>query len=1034
MATPSDARSPSLFNQPGMAGMRRMNAFEPRPEIDALIRKLIADVETAGSTMEIANRNGRIGVPDPAYLRQVSSTIAQDTTDATSLMQLLPDISLVEQLLISSILAPKDLINNEVTFKVDRRAFHLPIAGMLLEKITDYFTNIYDLKKWCTEMLSDALFKTGSYPLMIVPENSVDDLINGQRAFSMESYHASISPLMEGAHYRPLHLLGNGLQVKRPEKGAAKSTVTIESLDEPMGAMESLAHLSAPARAYDPYVGVLGEYANTVLVTDNFNVLKAPAINEAKRHAQIAQALRAQANVGLETGNANYSLGGQQRRTALGRSAIVQAIKTKEMLVRPTVGHPLTMHLPSESVIPVFITPKKHLGYFVLLDTEGHPIMLANRRDIYNDLSTQNNGTASSTQGASQMIQMAQNLSLGVNPTGPYDPRQMVRIYGQLLEHDLKARLNAGVYGRNVNLKLTEDVYATMMARSFKRQQTQILYIPAELMVYVAFDYDERGFGRSLTEKGKIIGSMRAMLTFSQLMGAIKNSVSRQRITVQLSDNDIDPSKTLARVMDEFTRRRNVTMPFVASDPADMISYLNMAGVEWNVEGKGAPAHKVDIEDKQSNRAQINAELDTMLRDRHYQNYLVTPETVQASTGADFAASVVMNNQLMAKRVINTQDDFTPFLADIVKKISSNSAIIMNGLRETVRNALKMLKREADASKQVVADAAADAANPAAGTPLETEDTQPVDQVPGGQGLPMAPETNATKPFLPKTTDELPNYPIRQLQRPLVRETRDPTPAIPPMTEDQEAAYIEQIVMDFLDAVEVHLPRPDTTALETQTKEYDTYKDALTKRLDAMLDTQTFTDANLGVYAGRVDEIKNAYMNHYLRQWSQNNGFLTEVDEITSVDENGEPEFDLLQAVSSHANLIAASIQSYLDKVGQLKETIKEGTDVLTAKYPDAGLDQGGMGGGGGFGGDQGGFGNDTSGGMGGELGGGGPEGSGMGEELGLGGPMGEGSGANGELSMGGEEGAEEGPILGAEDEEEEEEEGKPEEGEEPTL
>jgi hypothetical protein len=198
-----------------------------------------------------------------------------------------------------------------------------------------------------------------------------------------------------------------------------------------------------------------------------------------------------------------------------------------------------------------------------------------------------------------------------------------------------------------------------------------------------------------------------------------------------------------------------------------------------------------------------------------------------------------------------------------------------------------------------------------------------------------------------------------------------------------------------------------------------------------MLDTQTFTDANLGMYAGRIDEIKNAYLNHYLRQWAQNNGFLSEVEEITAVDENGKPEFDLLQAVSSHANLIAASIQSYLDRVGLLKETIKEGTDILTAKYPDAGLDAA-------AGGFSGGGSNDFGGGdNGGDMGMGGSSDLGGGDTggLDLDAPMGAGTSETGEPTLGGEAGNSELPENEEETEEEEgEEEGNQPPGQKPPT
>lgn len=904
-------RAPSAYPQrTGEEHLRRLNAYEAQPEIDAVIRKLIPDVEVAGGHTTHAPGYGQIQTPDPAYLRTISSTVAQNTTDATSLEQLLPDMELLKNLLISSIMAPKDLVTSKVNFTVDRRGFSLPISARLLEIIVDHFTNVYNIKGLSPEILADVLFQTGSYALMVIPENSVDGLINGTTGYSQESFRQVSGQIFHQKEYRSMGMLGPGVP-------AANAKVAPSSTVRMLSAMESFSDIGAVVPAVDSHVHALGEtFAATVVVTDNFNVAKFSALTEAKRKARIQSVTTP--NWAMESGASNYALGGTQRRQLFGQAAMVQAVKTKEMLLRPTVGHPLVMHLPSESVIPVFITPNKHLGYFILLDMEGNPITMANRRDIYNDLATSTNGTPAGTNGASQMIQMAGNLSMGVNTQAPTDPAQMVRIYGQLLEHDLKTRLASGAYGEGGKIQATPDIYQVMMARSLKKMQTQILYVPAELMSYVAFDYAENGTGRSLTEKSKIIGSMRAMLGFANVMAGIKNSVSRQKVTLTLSDNDIDASKTIARTMDEFTRRRNVTMPFVAADPGDMISYINMAGVEWNIEGKGAPAHKVDIEDKVSNRAKVDTELDTMLRDRHYQSFGLTPETVLASTGADFAATVVTNNQMYAKRVIQIQDVFTPHLEDIVKKITRNSAILLNALREVVVHSLTEIEKEG------AADTAADV----------------VDQR-------AAPAT------------QLENY------------------APPKEITPERQAAIDRIVFEFIDAVRVELPRPDTATLASQVEAFDKMAEALDKGLSVELDQAFLTDANLGVFAERVEEVKAAFKAHYMRQWMRNNGFLPELAEITAQDEEGKPELDLLEATTSHANAISMTLKAYLERVGSTKETVKKDADALATQFPDANLNGGGGDmGGGDMGGDGGDFGGDT----------GGDDGLGGGDDLGGGG------------------------------------------------
>lgn len=956
MSTPASgntSRAPSAFaKRTGEDHLRRLNAYEINPEVEALMRKIIPDIEGGVSTSRHLG-NGQVNVPDPAYLQQIAGTIGQSTTDATSLMQLLPDLTLVMNLLTSAILAPKDLTSTELNFKVDRSAFHLPISGRLLDVVKDHFTNVYNIKGLCPTILKEIIFLTGSYAVAVIPENSVDAMINGTTGYSTESYNEALMPILDSnGQYKPMGILGPG-PVEKKEKERASGTKLLSAMESLRGPMQT-------ARPESAYAKALGkDFEDTVVITDNINVAKFSALLEAKRRVATGNAIAN--SVGLEAGlsnyygggggYANYALGGAQRsRTTFSHAALVQAIKTNEMLVKPMVGHPLVMRLPSESIIPVFISPEKHLGYFVLLDAEGNPLRLANRKDIYNDLSTSNNGTASSTQGASQMIQMTQNLSIGVNPReNPKDPQQMVKIYGQLLEHELKARLSNGVYGPSAKVDVSDDVYAVMLARSLKRQQTQILYIPAELMVYMAFDYAENGTGRSITEQTKIIGAMRAMLGFSNVMAGIKNSVSRQRVTLQLSDNDIDPSKTIARSIDEYTRRRNVTMPFVASDPADMISYINMAGVEWNIEGKGAPAHKIDIEDKQTNRAKVDVDLDNMLRDRHYMAYGVTPEAVIASTGADFATSVVTNNQMFAKRVITYQDQFTPFLEQLVRTVTLNSATLMNKLREIVVSSVKDLQKHGDDKndKEDIVD--------------RTKDSALAKPAPNnGIGIYAQEAIGSSNPNDKKTV--LVDYQSKEDEQRVVDLKNLPL---------ETMRLVDQIVFQFIDSVRIHLPRPDTATEEAQATALEHHEAFLEKALAYYIDAAFLGQSNLGEYAGHLDEIKAGYKAYFMRQWMRNNGVLPELEDIVAVDEEGIPELDLQKMMTEHAELVASGLNAYLAGIGQLREEIKTNAADLTGKFPDAGLTEqgagangaGGFDNGGGFGGGGGGFGGEPGGG-----------------------------------------------------------------------
>src|SRR5690606_36700190 len=75
-------------------------------------------------------------------------------------------------------------------------------------------------------------------------------------------------------------------------------------------------------------------------------------------------------------------------------------------LNKDSVGHPLVMHLPAEAVIPVHIpgNVRQHIGYYVLLDINGNPVVLSQSDDYYADIRSSMTGNPDM---ASHLMQMA---------------------------------------------------------------------------------------------------------------------------------------------------------------------------------------------------------------------------------------------------------------------------------------------------------------------------------------------------------------------------------------------------------------------------------------------------------------------------------------------------------------------------------------------------------------------------------------------------------------------------------------------------
>jgi hypothetical protein len=82
-----------------------------------------------------------------------------------------------------------------------------------------------------------------------------------------------------------------------------------------------------------------------------------------------------------------------------------------------------------------------------------------------------------------------------------------------------------------------------------------------------------------------------------------------------------------------------------------------------------------------------------------------------------------------------------------------------------------------------------------------------------------------------------------------------------------------------------------------------------------------------------------------MRQFISNNGIMPELQALFALDEDGNPEIDIKQALADHVHVVATLFKPYLEAIGHERETIKQQADQLNKEFPDAGLTGEGAGG-----------------------------------------------------------------------------------------
>lgn len=639
------------------------------PDLAAIISKLVTS--RVPKKQNLKNTNSYYELNDASF-KEMSEAISNNVDDANNALQLFPDLKLAAQILISAILAPKDMVSTDVIYTAPDSPVCSELTTLLLKELKNQLEITYSLRDKLPQMLKEMLFESGSYISAVIPESSVDQLINGPKKITLESLE---SIMTKNAEIRSLQILGPSFQIRE----------TSEKRLKPEAFSRSFLESNLPNNALSSKIAIENDTPSIkenpnffVEVTDNHQILKFPIFIKANSKKAIRHLL-SQKNVATETLSSELLEKMIYKRQAPSSMPLVN-IPNIDDSERLSVGRPLLLKLPSEAVVPVCVPGNKreHIGYFVIIDEEGNPLSRASNKQYLQKLEYRMGKAGNDI--SSFLLAKAKKNIVGEDVLKLSIP-DATKIYASIIESDLIERLRNGIYGRRVEVSGSNELYRIMLARTFANQFTRMVYMPAELVTYFALEWHESGVGKSLLDDLKILTSLRGILLFSKVMALTKNSIALTHVDMTLDPNDPDPHRTIEIALHEITKTRQQYFPLGINSPADLLDWVQKAGLEVTFQGHpGIPNTKLDFETKTMQHTVPDSDLDELLRKQTFMAMSLSPETVDAGAQAEFATSVVANSLLLSKRVTVIQNEFTPQLTGHAKNISRNDQAIKDAL------------------------------------------------------------------------------------------------------------------------------------------------------------------------------------------------------------------------------------------------------------------------------------------------------------------------------------------------------------------
>ena len=639
-----------------------LDLFKKYPISSATLSKLVVNRDEQRDNNDKAKSKNET-IPE---IVRISDNIYSKIKQNGDLLQLFPDIELCTKIVISSILCPNDMLTTNIN--VDSPD-NLNIPDSIKENITkiieDYVTDNYDIEGKLYNIIKEAMFEKGACVYAVIPEASVDDVVNIKPIKNNED-ESYLSDLFVANKYktttenisRGTSKYGYLGEVSEETKKLITSFIG-EKLESKNVKGELKTTFSTENFKYEINDKEYGFMMPTI--TDDFSIIKSlDKIIDTKSFA-LESSYRSvyddnfskfitMNNSGRENGENDIDEIFKIIDEEQNEDNKVIVVKDGKSSSRQSIGKPMFMKLPTESVVPVHAPgdPSKHIGYFVVLDEEGIPIDIGKDNKNVDSVNMYNMTTGYTEQDSEYLNTRNKQILNGVNmPDEVFKNNDA--IYSFLIKETIKDKIKNGGFGALAELNEEMNIYQMMFHRSLKNLKTQLVFLPGSIVQYFAYDFRENGTGRSELEKMSLLFSIRGTLFIASILAQIKNSISTQTIDVELEDLDQYSQETLDKIIQTFINNREPTSSIGFTSVQDIYSYIIEHQYKVNVNAAGLPAMKIDVDDTNRNVELPDTDFLDKLAEMQYLQLGVTPEMVNRGQDVEFATTIVNNHLLLGK-------------------------------------------------------------------------------------------------------------------------------------------------------------------------------------------------------------------------------------------------------------------------------------------------------------------------------------------------------------------------------------------------
>lgn len=579
-------------------------------------------------------------------IRAILTERTEQLSTAKGILEVHPDLRLAKEISVAQILSPKDLSDYDFRLTINKVLYKEKVRQNVIERVQELLNTHLELEEKAAEYLGDILYDHGAVVHLILPPAKIDDLVSN--TIDLESFDSTTNDTL------------------------------FPDLNKHVASSEALTK-----------AGIDG-------IHDNYKVFY---------RKEIREALVDRSTKGYDFESFSFAFDDPKAEEN-------EMLTLDDVLEEDRRVQALRIRLSPDIILPICdpSDKSKKFGYYILADDNGHLTTSCQDSGFMSDLLSRLKKALHDENSQEYTI---------VKDLGFIDKNQdkkaketvdgLLEKWVDLVEAPIREQIGkSGIVHRDVDVKDCQNFYRILLSRHLKKKKTRIIFVPAKLVSYMAFDFNELGHGISLLEQTAYYSSIRAIVQLTGIMNMVHNSIPTTDVNITLDEDDDDPMGTIETIVHELSSMTTLNFPIGTVNPSDIITSLQKAAYRIKVDGGTMfPSTSTEMSDSGKNRTQqLNTDLDDQLRRKQYAGLGVSPDAIDQSLQGEFATQIILNDILSAKRAMNKQRKYKACLKEYIQRVIEFSPYFVKelkdlGIKDVARfvRALEIVMPTADTSR-----------------------------------------------------------------------------------------------------------------------------------------------------------------------------------------------------------------------------------------------------------------------------------------------------------------------------------------------